>query len=135
MADKKSAFAKAAAKVVTYGELVREMNKIAQLSGANYAGFAVDLKSVDGRKVCGFEFETAQQEMALSAILDKLGIEHTHAHKDIKSQKGELHIATKHEKHAKDLFYAWSSLITIEQRITGNAELDAQWQHIVSKTR
>ncbi|MBR2482397.1 MAG: hypothetical protein IKB49_00720 [Alphaproteobacteria bacterium] len=135
MTEKKAAFTKATSKVVTYGELMREMNKIAQASGTDYAGFAIDLKSVDGKKVCGFEFATAQQEMALSAILDKLGIEHSHVHKDIKSQKGELHIAARHAKHATDLFYAWSSLITIEQRITGNAELDAQWQRIVSKAR
>ena len=53
----------------------------------------------------------------------------------INSQKGELQIRPAFTKHATDLFYAWSSLITIEQRITGNAELDAQWQRIVSKAR
>jgi hypothetical protein len=64
-----------------------------------------------------------------------MGIKYTSVHNDIKPQNGELQIDPKFEKHATELFYAWSSLITIEPRITGNAELDAQWSRIVSYTR
>ncbi|MBR2342133.1 MAG: hypothetical protein IKA73_01570 [Alphaproteobacteria bacterium] len=135
MTEKKAAFTKATAKVMTYGQMIKELNNIAQISGADYAGFAIDLKGADGEKVAGFIFTTTQQEIMLSRLLDVLGIEHVHVRNDINSQKGELQIRPAFTKHATDLFYAWSSLITIEQRITGNAELDAQWQRIVSKAR
>ncbi|MBO5946753.1 MAG: hypothetical protein J6Q44_01250 [Alphaproteobacteria bacterium] len=133
--DKTNAFVKAAGKVMTYAKVIQELNRIAQMSGTDYAGFSVDLKSVDGNKTYGFEFGNAQQEMQLAQLLDMLGIKFSHYKADVKSQKGQLHIDKEYHKLASELFYAWNSFITIEPRITGNAEFDAKWGREVSHTR
>lgn len=133
--DKTNIFSKAAAKVMTYGKVMQELNKIAHMSGSDYAGFSKNLKDVKGNKTLGFEFDTAQQEMQLSDLLDSLGIKFVHYKADIKSQKGQLHIAPEFHKLAGELFETWNSCVIIESRITGNAEIDAKWARVVSHTR
>ena len=133
--EKKAEFSKAAAKVMTYGNVMQELNKISQMSGVDYAGFSKNLKDVQGNTTLGFEFDTAQQEMQLSELLDSLGIKFVHYKADIKSQKGQLHIAPEFHKLAGELFETWNSFVIIEPRITGNAEIDAKWARVVSHTR
>ena len=129
--EKKAEFSKAAAKVMTYGKVMQELNKISQMSGVDYAGFSKNLKDVQGNTTLGFEFDTAQQEMQLSELLDSLGIKFVHYKADIKSQKGQLHIAPEFHKLAGELFETWNSFVIIEPRITGNAEIDAKWARVV----
>ena len=133
--EKKAEFSKAAAKVMTYGKVMQELNKISQMSGVDYAGCSKNLKDVQGNTTLGFEFDTAQQEMQLSELLDSLGIKFVHYKADIKSQKGQLHIAPEFHKLAGELFETWNSFVIIEPRITGNAEIDAKWARVVAHTR
>lgn len=133
--NKKAVFSEATEKVMTYGKVMQELNKISRMSGDDYAVFSANLKDVHGNKTLGFEFDTVQQEMQLADLLDSLGIKFAHYKADIKSQKGQLHIVPEFHKMATELFGMWSSSVIIEPRITGNAEIDARWAREVSHTR
>lgn len=133
--DKKQKFAQAQHRVITYGGVMEILNSIAKNSGTNSASYNHNLKDFDGRPVSGFEFTTHDQAAQLGKLLSDLGIKYSHAYDSIKSQAGRLEIVSADRARADELFKNWSSWVIVEPRITGNAELDAKWYRVVSKSR
>lgn len=135
MDDKKQNFKRAQQRVITYGAVMNTLNTIAKRSGTDTASYNHNLKDFEGRSVSGFEFSSNELAAQLAKLLDDLGIKYSHAYDGIKSQAGRLEIAAADRTRADELFKNWSSWIIVEPRITGNAELDAKWQRVVSKSR
>ncbi|MDO4423258.1 MAG: hypothetical protein Q4C08_00480 [Pseudomonadota bacterium] len=133
--NNKQKFEHARHRVITYGGVMEILNAIAKNSGADGASYNQNLKDFDGRSVSGFEFTTHDQATQLGKLLSDLGIKYSHAYDSIKSQAGRLEIAPADRARADELFKNWSSWVIIEPRITGNAELDAKWHRVVSKSR
>lgn len=131
----KQNFKRAQQRVITYGGVMKTLNDIAKQSGTDTASYNQNLKNFEGRSVSGFEFSSNELAAQLANLLDDLGIKYSRAYDDIKSQAGRLEIATADRTHADELFKNWLSWVTVEPRITGNAELDAKWQRVVSKSR
>ena len=133
--NEKETFNRAAKQVVTYGQVMSHLNNIAKQSGGDEAYFSSDLTSPENKKVAGFKFSSVQQHASLCALLELLGMRFYTYYKNLNSQVGELHIAPEHTATAKKLFDNWCSWIIIEQRITGNKELDSKWSEIVKHSR
>ncbi len=133
--NNKQNFEQARQRVITYGGVMARLNDIARNAGTDTASYSHNLTDFDGRSVSGFEFSTNDLAVRLGKLLSDLGIKYTNAHNDIQSQAGRLEIAPVDRKRADELFKNWSSWVIVEPRITGNAELDAKWQRVVSKSR
>ena len=133
--NKKQQFEQAGHRVITYGSVIKKLNEIAKGAGADVASYSQNLKNATGESVSGFEFSTHELADKLGHLLSELGIKYINAYDSIKSQAGRLEIASADRAHADELFKNWSSWVIIEPRITGNAELDAKWQRVVSKSR
>lgn len=133
--DKKQQFEQAGQRVITYGGVIKKLNDIAKGAGTDVASYSQSLKNATGETVSGFEFSTHKLAEKLGCLLSELGIKYVNAYDSIKSQAGRLEIAPTDRAHADELFKNWSSWVIVEPRITGNAELDAKWQRVVSKSR
>lgn len=133
--DKKQQFEQAGQRVITYGGVIKKLNDIAKSAGTDVASYSQSLKNAAGENVSGFEFSTHELAEKLGLLLSELGIKYVNAYDSIKSQAGRLEIASADRAHADELFKNWSSWVIVEPRITGNAELDAKWQRVVSKSR
>ena len=133
--DKKQQFEQAGQRVITYGGVIKKLNDIAKSAGTDVASYSQSLKNAAGENVSGFEFSTHELAEKLGLLLSELGIKYVNAYDSIKSQAGRLEIASADRAHADELFKNWSSWVIVEPRITGNAELDAKWQLVVSKSR
>lgn len=133
--NKKQQLEQAGQRVITYGSVIKKLNEIAKGAGADVASYSQNLKNATGESVSGFEFSTHELADKLGHLLSELGIKYINAYDSIKSQAGRLEIASADRAHADELFKNWSSWVIIEPRITGNAELDAKWQRVVSKSR
>ena len=135
MTDKKQSFAKAEKVVITYGDMIQRLNNIAKNSGTDTAHYNNHMKDFDGNPISAFEFSCPELSIKLERLLRDLNIKYSHAYDSIKSQAGRLEIAPADRARADELFKNWSSWVIIEPRITGNAELDAKWHRVVSKSR
>ncbi|MBQ2017363.1 MAG: hypothetical protein II208_02445 [Alphaproteobacteria bacterium] len=135
MVNMKEKFNQAASRVITYGGVMSRLNDIANSAGSDTAHYNQNLKDFDGKSVSGFEFSTPELGAKLGRLLSDLGIKYSNAYDDIKSGAGRLEIADADRAHADKIFKNWTSWVIVEQRITGNAELDAQWNRVVSKSR
>ena len=135
MADKKENFNKAASRVITYGDVMSRLNEISKNAGADVANYNRKLKNAAGDSVSAFEFSTHELGAKLGRLLSDLGIKYTTAYDSIKSTAGRLEIADADRVRADELFDMWMSWVIVEPRITGNAELDAKWRRVISKTR
>lgn len=133
--NKKQQLEQAGQRVITYGSVIKKLNEIAKGAGADVASYSQNLKNATGESVSGFEFSTHELADKLGHLLSELGIKYINAYDSIKSQAGRLEIASADRAHADELFKNWSSWVIVEPRITGNAELDAKWQRVVSKSR
>ena len=122
-------------KVITYGQVMEDLNYIAKTSGEDTAYFDVKLKDPSGKKVCGFVFNGIATGLKLSQLLSKLHIKYSHYYPEPTPLKGELYIDSEYSQMAKNLFSAWSSWIIVEKRITGNKEIDAKWMCDITKMR
>ncbi len=121
-------------KVITYGQVMNDLNYIAKTSGDDVAYFDIKLKDVNNKTVCGFVFKGLVTGLKLSQLMDKLNIKYSHYYPVPTPTQGELHIDPQDAQRAKDLFANWTSWITIERRLTGNKEIDSKWAQIVSST-
>ncbi len=135
MTDKKEKFNQAASRVITYGDVISRLNDISRNAGTDTAHYNHNMKDFDGKPVSGFEFSTHELATRLGRLLSDLGIKYSNAYDGIKSTAGRLEIADSDRVRADELFKNWTSWVIIEQRITGNAELDAKWRRVVSKSR
>ncbi len=133
--NKKQQYEQAGQRVITYGGVIKKLNDIAKSAGTDVASYSQSLKNATGETVSGFEFSTHKLAEKLGLLLSELGIKYVNAYDSIKSQAGRLEIASADRAHADELFKNWSSWVIVEPRITGNAELDAKWQRVVSKSR
>ncbi|MBE6461889.1 MAG: hypothetical protein E7006_03555 [Alphaproteobacteria bacterium] len=135
MTNNTDSFSAAERKVVTYGAVMADLNYIAKTSGDDTAYFDNKLKGLDGKTVCGFVVNGIATKLKLSQLLSKLGFRFTSVHTEPSPNKAELQIHPEYAERARDLFSNWSSWIIIEQRLTGNKELDAKWSQVVAKSR
>ena len=128
-------FNQGAGRLITYGGVISRLNKISNSAGTDTAHYNNHMKNFDGKSVSGFEFSTPELGAKLGRLLSDLGIKYSNAYDDIKSGAGRLEIAAADRAHADEIFKNWTSWVIVEQRITGNAELDAKWHRVVSKSR
>ena len=133
MTTKVQEFNKGERQVITYAQVIEELNYIAQKSGDDTAQFDTKLKDINGKTVCGFIFNGVATRMLLGHLLSKLGIVYTQHYPEPTPYKGEIHIHPEYTMLAKDLFTGWATWIMIEKRITGNRELDAKWSRVVAE--
>ncbi|MBQ7056119.1 MAG: hypothetical protein IJN91_04280 [Alphaproteobacteria bacterium] len=133
--NKKETFNRGTKQVITYGQVISQLNNIAKQSGNDDAYFSSNLISPENKKVAGFKFSSIQQRASLCELLELLGMRFYTHYKNLDPHVGELHIAPEHTEMAKKLFDNWCSWVIIEPKITGNKELDSQWFEIVGHSR
>lgn len=129
MLDKKKSFEAGKKRTITFGGVMNTLNKISQNAGDNVASFETNLKNADGKRVCGFAFDTHELGQQLSDLLEQLGFSFQRHYKKITQKgKGEIHIDPKHADAAERLFYSWSSWVLIEPAREQNSEVRALWR-------
>lgn len=133
MVNKAQEFNKAEHQLITYGQVMEDLNYIAKTAGDDTAHFDIKLKDVNGKSVCGFVFNGIATGLKLSQLLGKLGIRCTHHYPEQTPYKGEIHIHPEYASMAKELFANWTSWVVVEKRITGNMEIDAKWSRVVAE--
>ncbi len=132
---KKDSFNAASKYVITYGDVMRDLNYISQTSGDDAAHFATDLTNIYGKRTSGFVFNGIATRLKLSQLLDKLGILYVSHFPTPDPTRGEIHIDIEFAQMASNLFANWQSCVIIEQHITGNKKTDDKWHQIVAHIR
>ncbi|MBE6458119.1 MAG: hypothetical protein E7011_04940 [Alphaproteobacteria bacterium] len=136
MINKIKSFEAGKKRTITYGGVMNTLNKISRNAGDNVAAFETNLKNADGKRVCGFSFDTHELGQQLSDLLDTLGFSFQRHYKKITPKgKGEIHIDPKHADAAERLFYAWSSWVLVEPVREQNSEVQAMWRKAVNLQR
>lgn len=119
-------------KVITYGQVMEDLNYISKTSYDDTAHFDPKLKDTNNKTVGGFVFNGIATGMKLSQLLGKLGIRFIHYYPDPTPNHGELHIHPEYSQMARDLFSGWTSNMVIKRQMTGNKNLDDQWIRVVA---
>lgn len=135
MTSKAEALNRGTQQVITYGQVMEDLNYISKTSYDDRAHFDPKLKDSNNQTVGGFVFDGVSTGMKLSQLLSKLGIRFTHYYPDATPNHGELHIHPEYSKMARDLFSGWQSNMVTERQLTGNKNLDDQWLRVVATVR
>ena len=127
-----TSFKKAEKKLLTYSEVMHNLNSLGKRLPGSFAGFSKNLVTSEGEARVGFVCSDHSIEIQLASLLETLGFKFEHYYADINNGKAELHIAPEDAKHAIDIFDGWQSNVTVEPIYTENHALIAQWSRIVN---